>query len=97
MKAIPIISVLALIVSLCAGFYAFQVSTQASEARINAIVDARLAARELKFVQAYAPKFREMFMAADEPEHGVDWNPKTLEELFAPIVKIVNGMTSDEK
>lgn len=96
MKALPIISVFALIVSLCAGFYAFQVSSQTSEAKINAMVDARLAARELKFVQTYAPKFREMFATANEPEYGKDWNPKTLEELFVPIVKIVNGMTSGE-
>jgi hypothetical protein len=96
MKALPILSILALIVSLFAGFHAFQVSTQTSEAKINAMVDARLAARELKFVQAYAPRFREMFMTGNEPEYGKDWNPQTIEELFVPLVKIVNGMTSGE-
>ena len=97
MKAIPIISSIALIASLSAGFVAIRAQSKFSETKINALVDARLAARELKLVQAWAPKYREMFMAMDESEYGKDWNPRTLEELFAPVFKVVNGMTEEPK
>jgi hypothetical protein len=97
MKTLPIISAIALFVSLGAGYLAFKASSETSEAKINALVDARLAARELKFVQAYAPRLREMFVAMDDSEYGSDWDPKTLEELVAPLVKITSGMTSESE
>jgi hypothetical protein len=97
MKAIPLISAITLIMSLGAGFVAIRAQSQVSEAKITALVDARLAARELKLVQAWAPKYREMFMAMDESEYGKDWNPRTLEELFTPVFKIVDGMTEEPK
>ena len=97
MKTSPLISAIALIVSLGAGFVAIRAKSEVSEAKISALVDARLAARELKLVQAWAPKYRAMFVAMDESEYGEDWNPMTLEELFAPVFKIVNGMTEEPK
>ena len=97
MKIPAIISTIALIVSIGAGYVAYDASSRTSKAEINDLVDARLAARELKFVQAYAPRFREMFVAMDDPEYGAHWNPKTLEELVAPLVKITSGMTPESK
>lgn len=90
-----IISTAALIVSLGAGYLAYRASSEASEENISALVDERLAARELKFVQTHAPKFRELF--ADMNDYGADWNPKTMEELVAPLVKITSGMTSESE
>lgn len=97
MKRPEVISVVALIVSLSAGFLAIHVSRAASEAEINARVDARIAARELKFVDTYAPKLREMCAAVGDPEFGQDWHPKTLEELVAPITKITTSVESGTK
>lgn len=95
MKVIPLTSTLALIASLGAGFVAIRAQSKVSETKINALVDARLAARELELVQAWAPKYREMFMAMNESEYGRDWNPRTLEELVAPVFEVVNGMTEE--
>lgn len=92
MKMPTIISTTALIFSLGAGYLALRASSEFSEEEISALVDDRLAARELKFVQAYSPKFREMFAGMDDSEYGADWNPKTMEELVAPLVKITSGM-----
>lgn len=97
MKLPAIISTIALIVSIGAGYVAHSASSRPSEEEIDHLVDARIAARELKFVQSYAPRFREMFAAMDGSEYGADWNPKTLEELFALLVEITSGMTSESK
>jgi hypothetical protein len=97
MKASPLISAIALIMSLGAGLVAIRARSSVSEAKINTLVDARLAERELKFVQAAAPKYRAMFAAMDETKYGKDWNPKTLEELFAPIINMASGTEAESK
>jgi hypothetical protein len=97
MKAPLVVSLVALVTSLAAGFLAIRAFGQPSEAEINRMVDARLAERELRFVGTYAPKFREMLVAVDDSEFGSDWNPKTLEELFAPLVKITSGMAPESE
>ena len=42
----------------------------------------------------FAPKFKVMFAEmGNGPEGKDDWSPKTLEELFAPLVKIISMMS----
>ncbi|MES2997134.1 MAG: hypothetical protein V4733_10035 [Verrucomicrobiota bacterium] len=90
MKAYSLISGIALMLSLGAIFIAIKATENASEAKINALIDARLAARELRLVQTVAPKFREMFVATGDPDFDKNWNPRTLEELAAPILKMTS-------
>ncbi len=97
MKALSIVTTVALVVSIFSGYVAFKASSEVSESKINALVDARLAARELKFVQTYAPHFREMFSDMANAQYGADWNPTTLEELVAPIVKVTSDMNSNDE
>jgi hypothetical protein len=96
MKPSTLLSITALLLSLGSGLLALRAASEVSEEQIRALVDARLAARELKFVQTYSPKFREMFEGMNDPESWADWNPKTMEELVSPLVKIVSGMTEPE-
>ena len=91
------ISTIALIVSLAAGYFSLRAVSEASNVKVSALVDERLAARELKFVQSYAPRFREMFGTINGSEYGADWNPKSLEELVAPIVEITSGAPIEPK
>lgn len=97
MKSLPILTIVALVVSIFSGYIAFKASSEVSESRINALVDARLAARELKFVQTFAPHFREMFADMANAQYGADWNPTTLEELVAPLVKVTSDMDSNHE
>lgn len=97
MKMLTILSTTAIVLSLGAGYLALRASSVVSEEQLNDLVNDRLAARELKFVQTYSPKFREMFAGMHDPEYGADWNPKTMEELVSPLVKIASGMTSESE
>jgi hypothetical protein len=96
MKSSTGISVIALVTSVAAVVLSLTAIRHHSESRIQAIVDARLSERELRFVEAYAPHFREMFGSAEALEAGDEWQPKSLEELFAPIVEITRGMSSGD-
>ena len=92
MKAPTIISSVALLVSAIAIMLATSYPQAPSQSEIDAHVDARLAARELRLVEAYTPRFRVMFAEMNEPKIGDNWSPKTLEELLEPLTNILTDM-----
>ena len=87
-----ILSLVALLASAVALVLATRHPLAASQSEIDAQVDARLAARELRLVEAYTPRFRVMFAEMGEPKIGDNWSPKTLEELFEQLAIILTDM-----
>jgi hypothetical protein len=92
MKAPTIISSVALLVSAIAIMLATRHPQAPSQSEIDAQVDARLAARELRLVEAYTPRFRVMFADMNEPKIGENWSPRTLEELFEPLTRVLTDI-----
>ena len=97
MKSSTLLSWAAIIASAFAISLTMTAPRQPTEAQIDARVDARLVERERQLVDRFAPKFKVMFAEmGDSPEGKDDWSPKTLEELFAPLVKIISTMGEQE-
>ena len=92
MKAPTLISTAALMGSMFAIVLAGRQPKSPSQSDTDAMVDARLTARELKLVQAFAPKFKVMFDEMGESKFGANWSPRTLEELLEPLVKTITSM-----
>jgi hypothetical protein len=92
MKTPTVISAAALLGSGIAIVLAARHPAAPTQAEIDARVDARLAARELRLVESIAPKFKEMYAEMGDPDFGSNWSPKTLEELVAPLLKVITAM-----
>ena len=93
MKKNTIISVLALLLSL-AALIQINLRDDTDEELIKTSVDLALKNRELAFVHSYKPKIQAMISGQifeTHEEYGKEWNPKTLEELFEPINKLINA------
>lgn len=89
MKISTPLSILALTVSL---FTLYRTETgTSSQATSDVAADKALRKREAEIVKNFAPKFQEMFADLDGSP-GKDWDPKTLEELFAPVIRITESM-----
>ena len=92
MKAPTLISTAALMGSVFAIVLAGRQPKSPSQSDIDAMVDARLTARELELVQEFEPKFRVMYDEMGESELGAKWSPRTLKELLEPLVKTITSM-----
>lgn len=62
---------------------------------LDQLVDDRIQSREQRFIDAYAPKFRSMLEQTGTIESSEEWNPRSLEEMFAPVIDAITGAPSD--
>lgn len=92
MKPPSLLSVVAIIASAIAIGVSVSAPKPLSPAEFDAAVDAALAKRERSFVERHAPAFKAMFAEMDGLDGSKDWSPETLEDLIAPLVKIVTEM-----
>jgi len=86
-----LLSVASLAVTLCR-----QPST-IFDAEVDRIVNAALARKEKAYVDAMAPKMESIYRDMLGPRYKpFQKPPDTLEQLFEPVVQILNGMTAGE-
>ena len=83
---------LSLTLSIAALAYAVWVHQHAEQMATDA-----LHRRELEFVTHYAPKLREVYSGLTEHTNVYASDPKTIEELFRPMVEAMNRLGGSEE
>ena len=92
-----VLSIAALVVAICGRFN--PVSAKPDPAQVRLVVDAELQRRETELVTAMAPKFRKIYedmLGENEKLDERALNPKTLADLFRPIITIIEKMQTSE-
>jgi len=92
MKTSTFISTVALLVSMCALYLGNKHSPTVGQENLNAIIDARIAARELEIAQGFAPNVRKMLGGMYDSQYGDNWSPKKFEELMEPLARVISAM-----
>ena len=95
MKTESIVSWFALLLSVIALGWSLGKSSSLTEAEIEKRVDKALVEREKEFVAKLRPDFQRMFADMEGHSETMEWRPQTLEELVAPLVKIVSRMENE--
>jgi hypothetical protein len=90
MKANLSISILALVISTASLIDSRRARTAVDQEQIQRAASEALRLREKEFVRNFKPKFLELF--ADMGDQPKEWNPETIDELIAPIAKIIEEM-----
>ena len=73
--------------------------TKPDPAQVRTVVDAELQRRETELVTAMAPKFRRIYadmLGENEKLDERALNPKTLTDLFRPMISIIEKMQGSE-
>ena len=93
MKAPTLLSLCALVASITAIVLHFTAPKPPGDAEIEAMVNAALAKKEQAFVAKNTPAFKAMFAEVEfKGQPQGTWEPKTLEELFEPLIRIITEM-----
>lgn len=92
------LSLVALVVAISGRFST--APAKPDPAQIRSAVDAELQRRESELVAAWAPKFRNIFkdmLGENEKLDERALNPKTLADLFSPMIKIIEKMQGTDE
>lgn len=97
-KALPILSILISLAALAMSLVNMTKSPQAGPTpeEINKMISAELDARDRARIAVIAPKAKAIYrdMLTPDKFNADTFAPTTYEELFAPFVLVVNGMTT---
>lgn len=92
MKAPTLLSLAALVTSVAAIILHFTAPKAPDAAEIETMVNAALAKKEHAFVMKHTPAFKAMFAELEVDGRPKEWDPKTIDELFEPLIKILTEM-----
>ena len=95
MKNTTFVSWFALLLSGIALVWTLSRPSPITEAELEKRVDRALVEREKAFVAKLRPDFQRMFADMESDSEVKEWTPQTLEELVAPLVKIVSEMEGE--
>jgi hypothetical protein len=97
-KALPVLSLLLSVAALATSLVTISRSSHAGPTpeEINKMIAAEIDARERARIAALAPKAKAVYRDMLPPDrfNAESFAPTTYEELFAPLVLVVTGMTT---